>query len=157
MNRAETTEDVLDPVGELTMQPSSICPTWVFFAGTTAPCRPNGARQQLATAKVTRTQYEDWRKAKNRALRSFLKDKTRDSELVTITAPGFVHGSPMDPRLLRSDASPEDRANHWTGVEITTKFLDWKLRTGDKKVWSKFVLSPGTGVVVERLSGSIAK
>ena len=74
------------------MRPSSICPTWVFFAGTTAPCRPNGARQQLATAKVTRMQYEDWRKAKNRALRSFLKDKTRDSELVTITAPGFVHG-----------------------------------------------------------------
>jgi hypothetical protein len=60
----------------------------------------------------------------------------------------------MDSRLLSSDASPEDRANHRTGVEITTKFLYWKLRTGDEKAWSKFVRSPGTGVVVERLSAS---
>ena len=118
---------------------------------------PGVSDAQLAAAKVTRTQYEDWRKTKNRALRSFLKDQTRDSELVTITAPGFVHGSFMDPRLLASDASLEDRANHRTGVEITNKFLDWKLRTGDQKAWSKFARSPGTGIAVEHLSGSIEK
>jgi hypothetical protein len=43
------------------------------------------------------------------------------------------------------------------GVEVTTKFFDWKLRTGDQKAWSKFVLSPGTAITVERLSGSIGK
>jgi hypothetical protein len=60
----------------------------------------------------------------------------------------------MDPRLLSDDVSIEDKTNHRTGLEITINFFDWKLGTGDQDAWRRFALSPGTGVAVERLSGS---
>lgn len=115
---------------------------------------PGISDAQLAAVHVTHAQYQDWRSAKNMDLREFLSKETKDSELVTITAPGFVHGSFMDPRLLGDNVSIEDKTNHRTRLNITLKFFDWKLQIGDQAAWSKFVLSPGAGITVEQLSGS---
>ena len=49
---------------------------------------------------MTRKQYEDWRAAKNVALRGFLQQNSRDTYLITITAPGYVHATFMNIRLL---------------------------------------------------------
>ena len=79
---------------------------------------PGVSDAQVAASKVTRTQYEDWRKAKNRALRSFLKDKTRDSELVTITAPGFVLGSFISWTPGFSAVMPLQKTERTTGLAL---------------------------------------
>jgi Platelet-activating factor acetylhydrolase, isoform II len=108
---------------------------------------------QLAAVRVTRRQYEDWRAAKNRALRNFLQRESRDSLLVTITAPGYVHASFMDIRLLAPNPPPQAVTNHRTGMNITRTFFDARFRMGDKKDWATFEASPGEGIKVERLSG----
>jgi hypothetical protein len=108
---------------------------------------------QLAAVRVTRQQYEDWRAAKNRALRNFLQRESRNSLLVTITAPGYVHASFMDIRLLAPNPPPQAVMNHRTGVNITRAFFDARFRTGDQKDWATFEASPGEGIKVERLSG----
>jgi hypothetical protein len=108
---------------------------------------------QLAAARVTRQQYDDWRAAKNRALRNFLQRESRNSLLVTITAPGYVHASFMDIRLLAPNPPPQAVMNHRTGVNITRAFFDARFRTGDQKDWATFEASPGEGIKVERLRG----
>ena len=105
---------------------------------------------QLAAVKVTRKQYEDWRAAKNGALRSFLRQNSRESDLVTITLPGFVHASFMDIRLLAPNPDPQAALNHRTGANITRAFFDAHLRWGEQKNWSRFAAAPGEGIAVEK-------
>jgi hypothetical protein len=113
---------------------------------------PLASDAQLAAAKVTRKQFEDWRAAKNRALRSFLRQNSRESSLVTITAPGYVHATFMDIRLLTPNPDPEAVLNHRTGVTITRAFFDAHLRWGEPKTWPRFAAAPGKGIAVEELS-----
>jgi pimeloyl-ACP methyl ester carboxylesterase len=108
---------------------------------------------QLAAVRVTRQQYEDWRAAKNRALRTFLQRESRNSLLVTITAPGYVHASFMDIRLLAPNPPLQAVTNHGTGTNITRAFFDARFRRGDQKDWAVFESSPGEGIKVERLGG----
>ena len=107
---------------------------------------------QLAAVKVTRKQFEDWRADKNRALRSFLQRNSRESDLITITAPGYVHASFMDIRLLTPNPDPEAALNHRTVTKITRDFFDAHLHWGEPKSWSRFVTVPGKGIAVEKLS-----
>lgn len=108
---------------------------------------------ELAAVGVTRQQYEGWRAAKNRALRNFLQRDSRNSLLVTITAPGYVHASFMDIRLLAPNPPPQAFTNHRTGTNITRAFFDARLGIGARKDWATFEGSPGEGIKVERLSG----
>ena len=112
---------------------------------------PGVSDAQLAAVHVTRKQYEDWRDAKNRALRGFLQRNSRASYLITITAPGYVHSSFMDIRLLAARPDPQDALNHRTGTDITRAFFDAHLGWGDQKNWSGFAAAPGEGIAVERL------
>ena len=73
---------------------------------------------------MTRKQFEDWRAAKNRALRGFLQRNSRESYLITITSPGYVHSTFMDIRLLTATPDPEAALNHRTGIDITRAFFD---------------------------------
>ena len=136
-----------DPISSLLPERTITVPVAVIYVA-----EPGLSDAQLAAAKVTRAQYEDWREAKNRALRRFLKEKTKDSTLITITAPGFVHATFMDIRLLGTHASPEDE-NHRTAVEITTEYFDRRLHTGDQSGWRKSSFSLNAGVAIEPLSG----
>jgi hypothetical protein len=113
---------------------------------------PGPTDAQLAAVHVTRREFDDWRAAKNKALRSFLQENTRNSHLVTIRAPGYVHASFMDIRLLGSNPAPEAVVNQRTGTTITRAFFDDRLHFGDRKGWSQFVRTPGQGITVERLS-----
>jgi hypothetical protein len=103
---------------------------------------PVASDAQLAAVKVTRKQFEDWRAAKNRALRGFLQQNSRESYLITITAPGYVHNSFMDIRLLTAKPDPEVALNHRTGTDITRAFFDAHLRWGEQKNWSRFAMTP---------------
>jgi dienelactone hydrolase len=107
---------------------------------------------QLAAVNVTRRQDEDWRAAKNRALRSFLQTNSRESYLVTITAPGFVHATFMDVRLLVPNPNTQNVLNHRTATNITRAFFDAHLRCGDQNNWSRFAIAPGPGIAIEKLS-----
>lgn len=113
---------------------------------------PLASDAQLAAVHVTRQQFEDWRAARNRALRGFLQQNPRESDLITITAPGFVHATFMDIRLLIPSPNPEAALNHRTGTDITRAFFDAHLRWGDQGDWSRFTRSPGPGIAVEQLS-----
>ena len=73
--------------------------------------------------------------------------------LVTITAPGYVHASLMDIRLLAPNPPFQAVTNHRTGMNITRAFFDARFRIGDQKDWATFEASPGEGIKVERLSG----
>jgi predicted dienelactone hydrolase len=106
---------------------------------------------QLAAVNVTRKQYEDWRDAKNRALRNFLQQNSQESNLITITAHGYVHATFMDIRLLTPDPDPEAALNHRTGANITRAFFDAHLHWGEPKNWPRFAIGPGEGIVVEKL------
>jgi hypothetical protein len=114
---------------------------------------PGPTDAQLAAVHVTRREFDDWRAAKNKALRSFLQENTRNSHLVTIRAPGYVHASFMDIRLLGSNPAPEAVVNQRTGTKIARAFFDDRLHFGDRKGWSQFLRTPGPGITVERLSG----
>jgi hypothetical protein len=140
-----------DPIPSLLPERSITAPVAVIYVA-----EPGIPDAQLAAVKVTRAQYEDWRAAKNRALRSFLKEKTRDSNLITINAQGFVHGSFMDIRLLRGNPSRQDVTNHRTGIEITRRWFDAKLHAGDQNAWSKFTAATDAGIMIERLSNPAA-
>jgi hypothetical protein len=107
---------------------------------------------QLAAVKVTRKQFEDWRAAKNTALRGFLQHNQRDSYLITITAPGYVHATFMDMRLLGTNPDPQAVMNHRTGTDMTRTFFDAYLRWGERKNWSRFPMASGEGVAVEKLN-----
>jgi hypothetical protein len=113
---------------------------------------PGPTDAQLAAVHVTRREFDDWRAAKNKALRSFLQENARNSQLVTIKASGYVHSSFMDIRLLSSSPAPQAVVNQRTGTNITRAFFDDRLRFGDRKGWSQFVRTPGQGITVERLS-----
>jgi hypothetical protein len=113
---------------------------------------PLATDAQLAAVKVTRKQFEDWRAAKNAALRGFLQHNPCDSYLITITAPGYVHASFMDMRLLGANPDPQAVMNHRTGTDMTRAFFDAHLRWGERKNWSRFAMAPGKGVVVEKLN-----
>jgi hypothetical protein len=139
-----------DPIPSLLPERTITVPVAVIYVA-----EPGVSDAQLAAAKVTRAQYEDWREAKNRALRRFLKQKTKDSTLITITVPGFVHASFMDIRLLGARASSEDVRNHRTAVEIATQYFDAKLHTGDQNAWRKSSL--GARVAIESVSGPDAR
>jgi len=110
------------------------------------------ADAQLAAVNVTRKQFEDWRAAKNRALRSFLQQNSRESYLITITVPGYVHATFMDIRLLGPNPAPEAVLNHRTATNITRAFFDAHLRWGEQENWSRFAIAPGKGIAVEKLS-----
>jgi hypothetical protein len=112
---------------------------------------PLASDAQLAAVHVTRKQFEDWRAAKNRALRGFLQQNSRESCLITITAHGYVHATFMDIRLLTPHPDPEVALNHRTGVNITRAFFDAHLRWGEPKNWSRFAIAPGQGIAVEKL------
>ena len=83
---------------------------------------PLASDAQLAAVNVTRKQFEDWRAAKNRALRGFLHQNSRESYLITITAPGYAHGTFMDIRLLTPNPDPQatleppNRNRHHAGL-----------------------------------------
>ena len=113
---------------------------------------PLASDAQLAAAKVTRKQFEDWRAAKNSALRSFLQQNPRESYLITITASGYVHSTFMDIRLLTANPDPQAALNHLTGTNITRAFFDAHLRWGEQKNWSRFATAPGKGIAVEKLN-----
>jgi len=113
---------------------------------------PLASDAQLAAAKVTRKQFEDWRAAKNSALRSFLQQNSRESYLITITASGYVHATFMDIRLLTTNPDPQAALNHLTGTNVTRAFFDAHLRWGEQKNWSRLATAPGKGIAVERLS-----
>lgn len=112
---------------------------------------PGVSDAQLAAVHVTRKQYEDWRAAKNRALHGFLQQNLRDSYLITITAPGYVHATFMDVRLLTVNPDPQAALNHRTGTGLTRAFFDAHLHWGEQKTWSRFVRAPGEGITVEKL------
>jgi len=114
---------------------------------------PGPTDAQLTAVHVTRREFDDWRAAKNNAMRRFLKENARDSQLVTIKAPGYVHSSFMDIALLTSDPMPQDVVNQRTGTNIARAFFDDQLRFGDRKGWSEFASNPSEGITVERLSG----
>ena len=141
-----------DPIPSLLPEQSIRAPVAVIYVA-----EPGIPDAHLAAMNVTRAQYEDWRSAKNRALRSFLKERTRDSYLITINAPGFVHASFMDIRLLGGNPSPEELRNHRTGTEITRQYFDANLHTGEQNTWRKFALTPEVGMTIERLSGPVAR
>jgi hypothetical protein len=113
---------------------------------------PLASDAQLAAAKVTRKQFEDWRAAKNSALRSFLQQNPRESYLITITASGYVHSTFMDIRLLTANPDPQAALNHLTGTNIARAFFDAHLRWGEQKNWSRFATAPGKGIAVEKLN-----
>ena len=113
---------------------------------------PLASDAQLAAAKVTRKQFEDWRAAKNSALRSFLQQNPRESYLITITASGYVHATFMDIRLLTANPDPQAALSHLTGTNITRAFFDAHLRWGEQKNWSRFATAPGKGIAVEKLN-----
>jgi hypothetical protein len=137
------------PFGSIDPIPSLInAPVAVLYVA-----EPGIPDAQLAAVRVTRQQYEDWRAAKNRALRNFLQRDSRNSLLVTITAPGYVHASFMDIRLLAPNPPPQAVTNHRAGTNITRAFFDARFHTGDQKDWATFEASPGEGIKVERLSG----
>lgn len=116
---------------------------------------PGPTDAQLVAVHVTRREFDEWRAAKNKAMRSFLQENARNSELVTIKVPGYVHASFMDVRLLGPNPEPEAVVNHRTGTNITRAFFDDRLHFGDRKGWSQFVGKPGEGITVERLSGKL--
>jgi len=133
-------------------------PTVLLGKPTLAPAadiyvaEPLASDAQLAAVKVTRKQFEDWRAAKNSALRGFLQQNSRESYLITITAPGYVHATFTDVRLLTANPDPQAALNHLTGTNITRAFFDAHLRWGEQKNWSRFATAPGKGIVVEKLS-----
>lgn len=137
-----------DPIPTVLIGKRTLAPVAVIYSA-----EPGIPDVQLAAIHVTRRQFEEWRAAKNRALRTFLKQNTPDSQLVTIRAPGFVHASFMDVRLLGPNPEPQAVVNHRTGTNITRAFFDDCLRFGDRKGWSQFVKSPREGIAFERLSG----
>jgi hypothetical protein len=112
---------------------------------------PGFTDAQLAAVKVTRKQFEDWRGAKNGALRSFLRQNTQDSFLITISAPGYVHGSFMDMRLLSISPTPESATNFKTGIALTSDFFNHYLHWGDEAGWQRFTATPIEGIRIERL------
>ena len=112
---------------------------------------PLASDAQLAAVNVTRKQFEDWRAAKNSALRGFLQQNSRESYLITITAPGYVHASFMDIRLLTAKPDPQVALNYRTGTDIMRAFFDAHLRWGEQKNWSRFAMTPGEGIAVEKL------
>ena len=136
-----------EPIPSLLPGTATLAPVAVIYVA-----EPGIPDAQLAAAKVTRKQYEDWRAAKNRALRSFLQQNSRESDLITITAPGYVHSTFMDIRLLGPNPDPEAALNHRTGTTITCAFFDAHLRWGEQKNWSRFAIAPGKGIAVEKLS-----
>jgi hypothetical protein len=135
-----------DPIPTLLPGKPTLAPVAVIYVA-----EPGPSDAQLAAVKVTRKQFDDWRAAKNRALRGFLQRNSRESDLITITAPGYVHSSFMDIRLLGPDPDPEDVLNHRTGTNITRAFFDAHLRWGEQKNWSRFATAPGKGIAVEKL------
>ena len=112
---------------------------------------PGATDAQLSAIHATRKQYDDWRDARTGALRAYLQGNSRESELITIAAPGFVHATFMDVRLLAGSPNPEAARNHRTGTEITRAFFDAHLRWGDPEAWSRFAADPGAGIAVEKL------
>ena len=94
---------------------------------------PLASDAQLAGVKVTRKQFEDWRAAKNHALRAFLQQNSRESYLITIAAPGYVHAFFMENRLLTQARSSSRALNHRTGTDITRGFFDAHLRWGEQR------------------------
>ena len=135
-----------EPIPTLLPGKPTLAPVAVIYVA-----EPGIPDAQLAAVKVTRKQYEDWRAAKNRALRSFLQQNSRESDLITITAPGYVHATFMDIRLLGANPNPEAALNHRTGTDITRAFFDAHLRWGEQKNWSRFAIAPGPGIAVEKL------
>ena len=135
-----------EPIPTLLPGKPTLAPVAVIYVA-----EPGIPDAQLAAVKVTRKQYEDWRAAKNRALRSFLQQNSRESDLITITAPGYVHATFMDIRLLGANPNPEAALNHRTGTDITRAFFDAHLRWGAQKNWSRFAIAPGPGIAVEKL------
>jgi hypothetical protein len=134
------------PVPSLVAEKTILPPVAVIFV---AEPGPNDA--QLDAVAVTRGQYDGWRAAKNKALRDFLRQNTRDSSLITIAAPGYVHASFMDIRLLGPNPASQDAVNHRTGTNITNAFFDSRMSYGDPKAWPRFVNAPGEGIAVERI------
>jgi hypothetical protein len=136
-----------EPIPTLLPGKPTLAPMAVIYVA-----EPGPPDVQLAAVNVTREQFDDWRAAKNRALRGFLQRNSRESNLITITAPGFVHSTFMDIRLLGPNIDPEAALNHRTSVNITRAFFDAHLRWGEKENWSRFASAPGKGIVVEKLS-----
>jgi hypothetical protein len=136
-----------EPIPSLLPGKPTLAPVAVIYVA-----EPGIPDAQLAAVNVTRKQFEDWRAAKNRALRSFLQRNTRESDLITITAPGYVHSTFMDIRLLGPNPDPEAALNHRTGVNITRAFFDAHLHWGEPKNWSRIAIALGKGIAVEKLS-----
>ncbi len=112
---------------------------------------PGPSDAQLSAVNVTRKQFGDWRAAKNQALRRFLLQDPNEATLITITAPGFVHASFMDIRLLGPNPNSEAVLNHRSAINITRAYFDARLHWGEQKNWFRLQMEPGEGVKVERL------
>ena len=135
-----------EPIASVVPSKSTRAPAAVIYVA-----EPGVPDAQLAAAKVTREQYEDWRKAKNQALRGFLSGNQQDSFLVTISTAGFVHATFMDMRRLAATANVTDIRNHEAGLAMTRAFFDRYLNWGDRKAWTKLLAAPGDGVVADKL------
>jgi hypothetical protein len=103
---------------------------------------------QLAAVKVTRKQFEDWRSAKNEALRNFLDKNGESSYLITIRVPGYVHGSFMDMRHLGAKPDAQASVNLQMGIDFTLWFFDAQLRN-NSQMWRQLVASQRDGVRIE--------
>jgi hypothetical protein len=136
-----------EPIQSLIPGKPTLAPVTVIYVA-----EPDIPEAQLAAVHVTKKDFQDWRAAKNRALRAFLGQNSQESDLITITASGFIHGTFMDTRLLRPIPDSQDAKNHATGTRMTRTFFDAHLRRGEQRDWSRFVSAPYEGVRVEQLS-----
>ncbi len=131
-------------------------PSVIAGKGTEAPvavmyvAEPGFTDAQLTAVKVTRKQFEDWRAAKNAALRSFLNGNSAASYLITIKLPGYVHASFMDIRQLGTVPDAQAADNLRVGIDYTLSFFDAHLMN-KRQGWNDLMAHPKDGITVEPL------
>jgi dienelactone hydrolase len=136
-----------EPVPTVLPRKPALAPVAVVYVAEPAP-----SDAQLAALGGTRAQYDDWRAAKSKALRAFLlQQPSRETYLITIALPGYVHATFMDPRLFGAAPNSEAALNHKNAADISRAFFDAQLSWGDRKSASGFEITPQEGVKVERL------
>lgn len=140
-----------EPIPAVLPGQSTKAPVAVMYAA-----EPGFTDAQLAAAKATRQQFEGWREAKNRALRSFLKANSGGSYLITIKRAGFVHASFMDIRQLGPKPNPQATDNLILAVAYTFAFFDAELRN-ERQRWNALAGKPPEGILVEALSAQKRK
>ncbi|MBZ5670560.1 MAG: hypothetical protein LAO04_12620 [Acidobacteriia bacterium] len=137
-------------------------PSVIPGKGTKAPltviyvAEPGFTDAQLAAVKVTRKQFEDWRDAKNAALRSFLRGNSAASYLVTVKLPSYLHASFMDIRQLGTVPAAHAAVNLQVAIDFTLSFFDAHLMN-DRQGWNQLLANPKDGITVESLDARRAR